>query len=118
VAEYILLDAEGKALLSIGRGNVGGLLPHFLAGISHRDAEAAFAKHENVVRHVTQSGDLVFRNAIPLGEEIDDGSLRGFGMRDIEIVGLGTRGGNMALQSLPQLATAARSSLTPTIFTA
>ena len=56
------LHRLGKAFIVVGVGDQIGLRLHLRAGIAHRDAETAFAKHQHVVRHVADRGDLVGRN--------------------------------------------------------
>ena len=81
-------DRLGETLIVIGVGDQIGLRLHLRAGIAHCDAETAFAKHQHVVRHVADRGDLVGRDREKLRQRRDDGAFVGVRVGDVEIVGL------------------------------
>ena len=85
----------GEAFLFIGGRDVGGGFLDFGAGVAHGDADSTFTEHEDVVGHVADGGDLVYGRVQKLGHGENNFTLVGFGVGDVEIVWLRTRGGSL-----------------------
>src|ERR1700754_3419458 len=68
---------------------VGRRLFNFFTGLSHRDGVSALFEHQDIVWHVSDRGKLGWRYLQEIGQHFDDGSLVGFRVRDIKIVGPG-----------------------------
>src|ERR1700730_13742706 len=49
----------GEALVLVAVGHCARLRLHLVAGVAHGDGKAAFAEHEDVVRHVADGGNLL-----------------------------------------------------------
>ena len=80
----------GETFIVVGVGYPTSLSLHLWAGIAHRDAQPALSKHQHIVRHVTERGDLVGRDREEFRQRCNDRSFVGIRMGDVEIVGLRT----------------------------
>ncbi|MGY4402262.1 hypothetical protein ACVIYL_003065 [Bradyrhizobium sp. USDA 3315] len=88
-----------ETIILIAIRNRACLRFHFIAGISYSNGKAARAKHEHVIRHVPDCGNLARSNIEKLGQGGHDCSLVGFWISHIKIVGLRTSSARSLAQS-------------------
>src|SRR6267142_4148488 len=78
------LDRSRKAFVLVRGGDMGRLFLDVVCRITHRDRDAAFLEHRQIVLHVADGGDGIGRNALTLGDRLHEGALVAAGRGDIE----------------------------------
>src|SRR4029077_15088124 len=56
-AEHETFHRLGKAFVIVRSGDEPCLLLNFRTGVAHGDADAALSKHQDVIRHIADSGN-------------------------------------------------------------
>ncbi len=98
----VLVHRIGKALILMRGRHVGGLAPHLLAGIAHRDAQAALLEHHDVGGLVADGRDGGRGNLQESRQPVDATAFVGGGMRHVEVRRLRSRGRDLRPERLLQ----------------
>jgi hypothetical protein len=64
------LDRVGEAVLLVGRRHTPCRAMHFATALAHRDRQSRVREHQDVVRHVSDRGDLLGRDSVERGQEL------------------------------------------------
>ena len=98
----ILLDGVGEALILDRMSSRASPAAYLFARVAHRDAEAAAPEHHHVVGLVANRRDGSQQDLQVARQPLDDHALVGRRVRDVEVVWLRARGGDLRAEDALQ----------------